>query len=71
MIVIAPAGLPDDIAATLNTALKQVIESAEFKQLLEKYNMPYAYEDGASVASKFPAEIEWYTQYFKEAGLLK
>ncbi len=71
MIVIAPAGLPDDIAATLNAALKQVIESAEFKQLLEKYNMPYAYEDGASVASKFPAEIEWYTQYFKEAGLLK
>jgi tripartite-type tricarboxylate transporter receptor subunit TctC len=63
--------LPDDIAATLNTSLKQVIESAEFKQLLEKYNMPYAYEDGASVASKFPAEIEWYTQYFKEAGLLK
>lgn len=71
MIVIAPAGLPDDIAATLNTALKQVIESVEFRQLLEKYNMPYAYEDGASVASKFPAEIEWYTQYFKEAGLLK
>ena len=48
-----------------------VAESPEFKQLLVKYNLPYAYEDGATVASKFPAEIEWYTQYFKEVGLLK
>ena len=71
MIVVAPAGLPNDIAATLEAALKQVAETTEFKQLLEKYNLPYAYEDGATVASKFPAEIQWYTQYFKDAGLLK
>ena len=71
MIVVAPAGLPNDIAVTLEAALKQVAETTEFKQLLEKYNLPYAYEDGATVASKFPAEIQWYTQYFKDAGLLK
>ena len=63
--------LPDAVAATLEAALKQVAESPEFKQLLVKYNLPYAYEDGATVASKFPAEIEWYTKYFKETGLLK
>ena len=71
MIVVAPAGLPDAVAATLEAALKQVAESPEFKQLLIKYNLPYAYEDGALVGSKFPAEIEWYTKYFKEVGLLK
>jgi tripartite-type tricarboxylate transporter receptor subunit TctC len=71
MIVVAPAGLPDAVAATLEAALKQIAESPEFKQLLVKYNLPYAYEDGATVASKFPAEIEWYTKYFKETGLLK
>ena len=71
MIVVAPAGLPDAVAATLEAALKQVTESPEFKQLLIKYNLPYAYEDGATVASKLPAEIEWYTKYFKETGLLK
>lgn len=71
MIVVAPAGLPDAIAATIEAALKQVAESPEFKQLLIKYNLPYAYEDGALVGSKFPAEIEWYTKYFKEVGLLK
>jgi tripartite-type tricarboxylate transporter receptor subunit TctC len=71
MIVVAPVGLPDAIAATLESALKQVAESPDFKQLLIKYNLPYAYENGATVASKFPAEIEWYTKYFKETGLLK
>lgn len=71
MIVVAPAGLPDDIASTLEAALKQVAETPDFKQLLVKYNLPYAYEDGATVQSKFPAEIVWYTQYFKEVGLLK
>jgi tripartite-type tricarboxylate transporter receptor subunit TctC len=71
MIVVAPTGLPNDVAATLEAALKQVAETTEFKQLLEKYNLPYAYEDGATVASKFPAEIQWYTQYFRDAGLLK
>lgn len=71
MIVVAPVGLPDPIAATIEAALKQVAESPNFKQLLIKYNLPYAYEDGATVASKFPAEIKWYTQYFKEVGLLR
>jgi tripartite-type tricarboxylate transporter receptor subunit TctC len=71
MIVVAPAGLLDAIAATIEAALKQVAESPDFKQLLIKYNLPYAYEDGATVGSKFPAEIEWYTKYFKETGLLK
>ena len=71
MIVVAPAGLPDDIAAKINDALRQTAQSPEFRQLLEKYNLPYAYEEGAEVQKKFPAEIEWYRKYFTDMGLLK
>ena len=69
MIVVAPAGLPDPIAAKLTAAFKQVSETPEFKKLLDKYNLDYAYEDGKSVQDKFPAEIEWYKKYFTEAGM--
>ena len=71
MIVVAPAGLPDDIAAKLNDALRQTAQSPEFRQLLEKYNLPYAYEEGPEIQKQFPAEIEWYRKYFTDMGLLK
>ena len=71
MIVIAPAGLPDPIAAKLTATFKQVSESPEFQQLLVKYNLPYDYMDGADVMKGFPAEIEWYKKYFTEMGVLK
>ena len=69
MIIIAPAGLPDPIATKLTAAFKQVSDTPEFKKLLDKYNLDYAYEDGKSVQVKFPAEIEWYKKYFTDAGL--
>lgn len=71
MIVVAPAGLPKDVADKLTATFKTVSETPEFKALLEKYNLDYAYEDGKSVQSKFPAEIEWYKKYFKDAGVMK
>ena len=71
MLVIAPAGLPDDIAAKLTATFKQVSESPDFQKLLVKYNLPQAYMDGAAVMKGFPAEIEWYRQYFTEMGLIK
>jgi tripartite-type tricarboxylate transporter receptor subunit TctC len=71
MIIVAPAGLPDAVAARINDALRQTAQSPEFRQLLEKYNLPYAYEEGSEVQKKFPAEIAWYRKYFTEMGLLK
>lgn len=71
MIVVAPAGLPNDVADKLTATFKTVSETPEFKALLDKYNLDYAYEDGKSVQSKFPAEIEWYKNYFKDAGVMK
>lgn len=71
MIVVAPAGLPNDVANKLTATFKTVSETPEFKALLDKYNLDYAYEDGKSVQSKFPAEIEWYKKYFQDAGVMK
>jgi tripartite-type tricarboxylate transporter receptor subunit TctC len=71
MIVVGPAGLPNDVADKLTATFKTVSETPEFKALLDKYNLDYAYEDGKSVQSKFPAEIEWYKNYFKDAGVMK
>lgn len=71
MIVVGPAGLPNDVADKLTATFKTVSETPEFKALLDKYNLDYAYEDGKSVQSKFPAEIEWYKKYFQDAGVMK
>jgi tripartite-type tricarboxylate transporter receptor subunit TctC len=71
MIVVAPAGLQKDISEKLETAFTQVAKSPEFKQLLEKYSLPYAYLSGAEVTKQVPAEIEWYKKYFMEIGLVK
>lgn len=71
MIVVAPAGLPKDIADKLSAAFTQASQTPEFKKLLEKYNLPDAYMSGAEVSKGFPAEIEWYKKYFTEIGLLK
>jgi len=71
MLVIAPAGLPDDIAEKLTAAFKQASETPEFKKLLAKYNLPDEYISGADVMKGFPAEIAWYRKYFTNMGLLK
>lgn len=69
MIVIAPAGLPDDVAQKLGSALKQAAEQDSFQDLLEKFTLPYDYKDGATVMKEMPPEVEWYKGYFKKAGV--
>ena len=71
MIIVSPAGLPDPIAEKLSAAFKQVAESAEFKALLVKYNLPDTYMSGPDVQKGFPAEIEWYKKYFSDIGMIK
>lgn len=71
LLLVAPAGLPDAIAAKVTDAFKKTAETPEFKQVLAKFNMPYAYKDGATVMKEIPPEIDWYKNYFKKAGVLK
>jgi tripartite-type tricarboxylate transporter receptor subunit TctC len=71
MIIVSPAGLPDAIADKLSAAFKQVADSAEFKALLVKYNLPDTYMSGPEVQKGFPAEIEWYRKYFSDIGMIK
>ena len=69
MIVIAPAGLPDDVAEKLSSAFKQVAEAQPFQDLLKKFNLEYDYKDGAAVMKEMPPEVEWYKGYFKKVGV--
>lgn len=71
MIVVAPRGLPTDIAQKLESVFTEVSKSPEFQQMLAKNDLPYAYMTGKQVEATFPAEIEWYKKYFTEIGLLK
>lgn len=71
LLLVAPAGLPDPIAKKLTDAFKKASESPEFQKLLDKYQMPYIYQEGATVMKDIPPEIDWYRNYFKNTGDLK
>ena len=68
MIVVAPKGLPADVAKKLEDTLKTVAEQKSFQDLLTKYNLPYAYKGAAALSVDIAKEIQWYSQYLKDTG---
>lgn len=70
MIVIAPKGVPPDVAKKLEAALTQASKAPSFQELLKKYNLPYDYKDSAQLSKDLTKEIAWYQNYLKEEGLL-
>lgn len=69
MIVLAPKGLPPEIAKTLEDALKKTAEEEAFQNLLTKYNLPYSYKSAEQLAADIPEESEWYRRYLSEQGV--
>jgi tripartite-type tricarboxylate transporter receptor subunit TctC len=69
LIVLAPAGLPGDVADKLSSAFKQAAEEKSFQELLLKFNMPYDYKSGAEIVKQIPPEVEWYKDYLSKAGV--
>jgi Uncharacterized protein conserved in bacteria len=69
LIVLAPAGVPDDVAEKLASAFKQAAEEPSFQELLNKFNMPYDYKSGEEIMKEIPPEVEWYRDYFKKTGV--
>jgi len=70
MIVLAPAGLPENIAKTLEQAMKKVTEDPSFQELLKRFNLPYDFKDSAQLKAALAKETTWYMQYLKENNLL-
>ncbi len=69
MMVVAPLGLPPEVAKTLEEALKKASEEESFQNLLKKYNLPYSYKGAAQLAADLPKEAEWYQEYLSKQGV--
>lgn len=70
-LVLGPKGMPAAVVKKLEDAFKQAAESAEFQQLLKKFNLPYDYKDRQQLAKDIPAETEWYRKFFEKIGAKK
>ncbi len=70
-VILGPAGMPAAVTKKLQEVFKQVAQSAEFQQLLQKFNLPYDYKDQAQLAKDVPAEAEWYKNFFQKLGIKK
>lgn len=70
-VVLGPKGMPAAVVKKLEDAFKQAAESAEFQQLLKKFNLPYDYKDRQQLAKDIPAETEWYRKFFQKIGAKK
>ena len=70
-LVLGPAGMPAPVVKKLEDTFKKVAESAEFQDLLKKFNLPYDYKDQAQLAKDVPAETEWYKNFFQKIGAKK
>jgi len=68
MIVVGPKGVPKAILEKLSLTFKQIMETANFKDLLAKLDIPYDYKDAKQMEKDMPAEYEWFGPYLKKIG---
>jgi tripartite-type tricarboxylate transporter receptor subunit TctC len=70
MIVVAPAGLPANVAKTLEQTMKKVVSEPSFQELLKRFNLPYDFKDSAQLKQSLAKETEWYKKYLTDNNLL-
>lgn len=67
----APAGLPDDVIAVWDDALKQITESEEFRILMERIKTEGAYLNSADFTAQVHADFEAMGEATQKFGLAK
>jgi tripartite-type tricarboxylate transporter receptor subunit TctC len=67
--VVAPAGTPPDVVATLVSALSEVVRKPETRQSLEQLGYEPIVETPAQFAVAIRADIEKYSNLLKRAGI--
>ena len=67
--LVAPAGLPDDVAATIERACERAVASEGFRTAAERLNAGVAYLPGAAFRARFLAEAEVNRGLLAELGL--
>jgi tripartite-type tricarboxylate transporter receptor subunit TctC len=70
-IVMGPKAMPEAVNKKLGEVFKKVAESAEFKKLLDSYDLPYDYKDQKQLAKEIPAEFDWYKGFLQKMGIKK
>ena len=70
-ILLAPKGMPNEIASKLEAVFKKVSEGEEFQKVSKQIKLPYAYKSRAQLEKDIPAEIEWFKAYHKRTGTKK
>ena len=67
--IFAPAGLPRDIQARLETAFSRVINDPKVVEQLEKQGYSMLYEDSQKLAQRVRRELDVVREVFKRAGM--
>ena len=61
----APAGIPDDVLATLSAALEKIVNDPEYKAELAKLNMPMDYMPAAQYGEFLKAQNELWSKLWE------
>ena len=70
-IVMGPKAMPAPVVKKLGEAFTKVAQSAEFRKLLDSYDLPYDYKDQNQLAKDIPAEFDWYKGFLQKLGVKK
>ncbi len=69
--LLAPKGLPPDVAAQVHGAFKTALETASIRALIEKYDMVPAYLDGAAFKARIASIAADMKPIIEQLGLAK
>ncbi|MEX2454159.1 MAG: tripartite tricarboxylate transporter substrate binding protein [Rhodospirillaceae bacterium] len=69
--IVAPQGLPAAVKAKLEAACQGAQESDDFKQAMNKFNMPVVYQSGSQFEAAFRKEFVTAGEVLSEIGLKK
>jgi tripartite-type tricarboxylate transporter receptor subunit TctC len=69
--VLAPKGMPENIKNTLVTAVKDAVNSDEFKKFTKQYGTDWNYMTPEEFRKQADTDFEYYSQLFKSLGLGK
>ncbi len=67
--IVAPAGIPDDVATTLEAALKSVYESADYQDFMESRKFGLIWEDAAGLDAWLSEKETQFGEVMSAAGM--
>jgi tripartite-type tricarboxylate transporter receptor subunit TctC len=63
--------MPGAVVKKLAEGFKKVSEGPGFQEVLNRFDLPYDYEDRAQLEREVPPEVEMIGDYLKKIGVTK